>query len=130
MNDTLQMQIESLPQRHAGAQLAAYRNLLRARARIDLSPGGDLDMESLARSARLSSFEFARLFKSAFGETPSRYIRHRRLTRARFLLMVTPLPVSQIARECGFRTLEEFEATFSRAHGQSALMYRAAASMD
>jgi AraC family transcriptional regulator len=63
-----------------------------------------LDLGSVAQAAGLSAFHFARLFKEATGETPFRFVTHRRMQLAKGLLRKTLLPISEIAERVGYRT--------------------------
>jgi len=54
----------------------SLRRLLRARDTIHARYAQALRIDDLAREAALSPFHFLRLFRSAFGETPHRYLTH------------------------------------------------------
>jgi two-component system response regulator YesN len=73
-----------------------------------------LHADDFAQIAHLSSKHFARLFKSAIGNTPSDYLRSFRLQRAREALSQSEKSIAQVAHECGF----EDAAYFSRAFKQ------------
>src|SRR5205823_14407191 len=67
---------------------------------------------------------FLRLFKAAFHETPLRYLRRRRLERARRLLTQTDLPVTDICLRVGFESLGSFSTLFRRFAGASPREFR------
>ena len=82
------------------------------------------DGGSLARDANYSRFYFQRLFREATGETPSDLRRRLRLERAAYRLRHTRQPVTEIAFEAGYESLEGFSRTFRKAYGISPSHYR------
>lgn len=74
----------------------------------------DLSVEALARRACMSPRNFARAFTREVGQTPAAYVAQVRLERARTLLETTEIPVEEVARRCGFGTVESLRRTFSR----------------
>jgi transcriptional regulator GlxA family with amidase domain len=57
---------------------------------------------------------FARVFSREVGLTPAAYVEALRLERARVLLETTNLIVDEVARRCGFGTVETLRRTFAR----------------
>jgi AraC-like DNA-binding protein len=102
------------------------RHLLRAKDLIDARYRAPLDVSELARAALLSPAHFSREFRRAFGETPHRYLRSRRLERAAALLANTDRSVADICLTVGFRSIGSFTTSFGRAFGVSPTAYRAA----
>ena len=98
--------------------------LRRARDLIDLRYAEPLDLAILAREAGYSKFHFARAFAAAYGETPRGYLSRRRLERAKELLRVANLTVTEICFLVGFESLGSFSSLFRRVVGQSPLAYR------
>ena len=76
--------------------------LRRVREYIDTHLDQKLSIESLAETAGLSMFHFARAFKQSEGVTPHDYLIQRRVKRAMELLAGTDLPLSKIAAAVGF----------------------------
>jgi AraC family transcriptional regulator len=76
---------------------------------------GPLTLTSLARSAALSPFHFARAFKRTTGWAPHQFVTIRRVERARHLLLRTRDSVESIAAAVGFSNLSHFRRLF-RAH--------------
>jgi AraC-like DNA-binding protein len=114
-----------IPPQDALAPQPAVRHLLRARDLADrqyASP--ETDVSAMARAAHASPAHFSRNFAAAFGIPPGRYLQERRITRAAFLLRETPLSVTEIAYDVGFRSLGTFSRTFSRLMGVSPRAYR------
>jgi AraC-like DNA-binding protein len=84
-----------------------------------------LRVHDVARAASLSLYHFIREFRRAFGCTPARYLRERRLTRARQLLAVSDLPVTDVCFAVGFESLGSFCTLFRRSEGATPAAYRA-----
>jgi AraC-like DNA-binding protein len=103
------------------------RRLLRARDAIDVHYREELDVVSLARVATMGRAHFIREFKSAFGETPHRYLQRRRVERAMYLLRWTDHSVTTVCMEVGFTSLGTFTRTFGAVVGESPSRYRAGA---
>lgn len=81
-------------------------------------------LKDMAAIAGLSAFHFARVFKSAIGESPYHYIGSRRLARAQLLLTSTEMPLAELALTCGFANQSHFTAAFTRSIGVSPGRYR------
>lgn len=73
-----------------------------------------LTVRRLAAVAALSPFHFARAFRQSTGLTPHRYVRGRRLERARGLIASGTL-VREVAGQIGYESLSHFRAAY-RAH--------------
>jgi len=90
--------------------------------------GGNLDEPTdgaaLAEAANYSRFYFQRMFRERTGETPGDCRRRLLLERAAYQLRQTAQPVTEIALEAGFDSLEGFSRAFRRAHGVSPSHYR------
>jgi AraC-like DNA-binding protein len=98
--------------------------LRRARDLIDLRYAEPLDLAGLAREAGYSKFHFARAFATAYGETPRAYLTRRRLERAKTLLRVANLTITEICFLVGFESLGSFSSLFRRVVGQTPSAYR------
>ncbi|WP_280692756.1 GlxA family transcriptional regulator [Kitasatospora sp. GAS204B] len=73
-----------------------------------------LPLPEIAERANMSLRNFARVFRREVGTPPGQYIEQMRIARARKLLETTELPVTQIARRCGFPAPETFFRSFGR----------------
>lgn len=100
------------------------RHLLRVRDLIDRAYAEPLDVAALARSASVSPTYFSRSFKAAFGETPHQYLMSRRMERAKALLRVGELSVTEVCLAVGFTSLGSFSIQFRRFVGDSPSAYR------
>lgn len=84
----------------------------------------ELSISQLAEQAGVSPAHFRRLFQSAMGMPPHRYVMNARLEHARDLLIQTDLPILHIALECGFSTQSHLTAAFKAAHATTPAQYR------
>ncbi len=85
---------------------------------------GDVPLESIARSAGLSAFHFARRFKQTTGMAPHQYVVHHRLDRARYLLVETGVTLAEVAQQSGFCDQSHFTAHFRRQFGITPRRFR------
>src|SRR3954454_22924666 len=101
------------------------RHLLRAKDLADARYFEPLDVDDLARAAKLSPAHFSREFRRAFGEPPHQYLLTRRLERAAALLRDTDHSVADICFSVGLKSVGSFTSSFGRAYGKSPTAYRA-----
>lgn len=106
-----------------GDYLPVSRTLERlapALSRIDGDFTGQLpSVAGLAALCGVSEPYLRRLFQSAFGMSPARYVRHKRLQYARDLLDTGEYSVTQAAAEAGFNDAAYFSREFKKAFGTS-----------
>jgi transcriptional regulator GlxA family with amidase domain len=98
--------------------------MLRVRDAMDRTYAQPLDLAALARIARVSEGHLIRLFRTAFGETPHRYLQRRRVERAMYLLRATDRNVTDICLDVGFSSLGTFSRTFTGVVGEPPTAYR------
>lgn len=84
----------------------------------------NVTVEELAAIAGVSKFHFIRLFSATTGHTPYQYLLRLRLRSGAQLLSTTALPVSDVARMCGYASSGQFAAAFRREYGVSPTMFR------
>jgi len=77
-------------------------------------PEADLSVPALARRAAMSVRTFARAFSREVGTTPAVFVQRSRVEAARRLLETTDRTVDDIARACGFGTVETMHRAFQR----------------
>jgi AraC-like DNA-binding protein len=99
-------------------------HLNRARDFIFAHYDGTLDLDTLAREARLSPFHFQRTFTARFGESPHACATRARLERAKDLLLNSELPVTDICFQVGFESLGSFSSLFNKRVGSPPSAYR------
>lgn len=78
----------------------------------------------LAAMAGLSTSHFATLFRASAGTSVKEYLKRLRSARARQLLMMTDLPVSQIALTVGYEDALYFSRQFRAINGVSPTEFR------
>jgi transcriptional regulator GlxA family with amidase domain len=106
-------------------ELANYAHLRRARDLMDREYARPLDVSALARAALMSTAHFSRQFRAAYGETPHAYLMTRRIERAKALLRLGELSVTDVCVAVGFSSLGSFSARFTELTGESPTAYRA-----
>lgn len=84
--------------------------------------GGSL--ENLTLRTGYSTRQMRRLITGAFGVTPVAIAQTERLLFAKKLLQETPLPVTRVALDAGFRSLRRFNALFQTRYGLSPVALR------
>lgn len=108
--------------RPVAVELLAH--LRRARDHIDRNYRAPLDLDQLARVAGVSKFHFVRSFEATYGETPMRYLTHRRIERAQDLLRGANLTVTEVCMLVGFTSLGSFSSRFTQLVGETPTAYR------
>src|SRR5262249_33837564 len=89
----------------------------------DLAPG--LGLGSLATVASLSPYHFLRIFEQVTGVTPHQYVLRSRLRRAAMRLTAEPAKVLDIAFDCAFGDVSNFNRAFRMEFGMSPRQFRA-----
>jgi transcriptional regulator GlxA family with amidase domain len=84
----------------------------------------DLSVAALAQRASMSERTFARVFSAQTRFTPAAYVERLRVDAARRTLEASKKSVKQIARLCGFGTVETMHRAFRRSVGSTPLEYR------
>jgi AraC family transcriptional regulator len=99
-----------------GEGLSALQ-LRRALEYIHSHLAANIPLKSLAATAGISPFHFARLFKQTTGCAPHQYIIRCRLARARQLLLERSGSTADVALEVGFCDQSHLTTHFRRAYG-------------
>ena len=73
----------------------------------------DIDTNTLAEKACMSTRNFRRRFEAEFGMPVRRYLAQARILKAQSLLETTSLPIARIARHCGFRNADAMRYAFA-----------------
>jgi AraC-like DNA-binding protein len=83
-----------------------------------------LDLGALAREARLSPYHFLRTFERLTGVTPHQYVLRARLREAAMRLLHERSKVLDIALDCGFGDVSNFNRAFRAEFGANPLTWR------
>jgi AraC-like DNA-binding protein len=105
-------------------ELQNLAHLRRARDLMDREYARPLDVAALARAALMSPAHFSRQFRAAYGETPYAYLMTRRIERAKALLRLGELSVTEVCLEVGCSSLGSFSARFTELVGVTPTAYR------
>jgi AraC-like DNA-binding protein len=105
--------------------LANLAHLRRARDLMDREYARPLGVAALAGAALMSSAHFSRQFRAAYGETPYAYLMTRRIERAKALLRLGELSVTEVCVAVGCTSLGSFSARFTQLVGETPTAYRA-----
>ena len=106
-------------------ELARLARLRRARDLMDREYATPLDVASIARAAWMSPAHFQRQFRATYGETPYGYLMTRRIERAKALLRLGELSVTEVCMAVGCTSLGSFSARFTQLVGETPTAYRA-----
>ena len=101
-----------------------HERLCRARKFIDDSYHLPLNLAEISKEACLSQYHFLRLFRDTFDTTPHQYLIHRRIEKAKELLRVRSLSVTDVCFEVGFESLGSFSSLFRKCVGHAPINYR------
>jgi AraC-like DNA-binding protein len=91
---------------------------------LEAHPEDAHDLAGLARAARLSPYHFLRTFESLTGVTPHQYLLRLRLRGAAVRLVAERSRILDIALDCGFGDVSNFNRTFRAEFGASPRAYR------
>lgn len=78
-----------------------------------------LDVEQLARTARMSASAFHRAFKEITSDSPMQYLKKIRLNKARDLMVHESMKAYLAADKVGYESSSQFSREFKRYFGQS-----------
>ena len=102
-----------------GGQATSHQAVATAIAYIEANLARPLTVPELARVAGVSHNHLTRLFHAETGDTVIAYIRRRRLTRARHLLVASTLSIPAVAASVGIPDLQAFNKACRRELGGS-----------
>jgi YesN/AraC family two-component response regulator len=118
---TLRAALDRLvPRLQRSAEVAA-----RALKYLEAHSSKPLRASALAGQLGVGEAHLRRIFRSAYGKTPRRYLTEVRMRRAGELLWTTSLGIKQIAGEVGYSSVAMFDRVFRGFHGVTPSEYRA-----
>ena len=103
---------------------SAVARVTRAVRLIEARPDEPLTLGALARAARLSPYHFLRTFERLTGVTPHQFVLRARLREAATRLVTGPAKVLDVALDCGFGDVSNFNRAFRAEFGMSPRAYR------
>lgn len=106
---------------------SAVARVTRTAREIERRPDARLTLGAMAQEAGLSPYHFLRTFERVTGQTPYRYLRRSRLRQAAMRLVLEPARVLDIALDCGFGDLSNFNHAFRAEFGVSPRAFRSKA---
>jgi AraC-like DNA-binding protein len=84
-----------------------------------------IPLKKISKIAGMSPVAFSRFFKKNCGAGYIEYLNRVRTNKACYLLRETEYPVHDIARECGFASISNFNKQFRKTEGRSPRDFRA-----
>ena len=102
----------------------AAANVTKIVRRIERHPDRGFSIGSLARDADLSPYHFLRVFERVTGVTPHQYVLRARLREVAIRLLESPAKILDIALDCGFGDVSNFNRAFRSEFRQSPREYR------
>jgi AraC family transcriptional regulator len=100
------------------------RRLQRVLQFVDDNLQNPIALKDLAAVANLSPFYFSRAFRNVTGNSPQRFVRARRLEKAKEFLADGGMSLADIALICNFSSQSSFTRAFTRVLGISPGQYR------
>jgi len=122
LRDALTTAKEEVSPCHVGG-LAAWQARKVTRF-IDASIESKIRLRDCATQTRLSAAYFSVAFKRTFGITAAHYIRCRRIEHAQRLMLLTPMPLAQVALATGFSNQAHYSRVFRTVTGSTPNIWR------
>lgn len=112
------------PKSSTAVQVSYLAQMEKALDYIDRNLTEDLHLEEVAREAAMSAAYFSTLFKKLNGMTLWEYVQSRRIELAAEKLLSTDRNVGEIAMECGYNSISNFNRSFKTVIGLTPVAYR------
>ncbi len=95
-----------------------------AKKYIDDNYNEKITLKQLSDMVNLSPIYFQRIFTSATGKTPHKYLLDRRLKFAKRLLLISDSSLTEISNLCGFSSQSRFNVIFKQEEGITPTEYK------
>ena len=83
-----------------------------------------LTLKQVSRESGMSKYHFARIFKSVTGESFKTYHNHKRIEKAKDLLMRPANNITDVCYATGFNDLSYFNRVFRKFEGMNPSLYK------
>lgn len=110
--------IQSVQAVKASVRKDILRLLARSKALMDDCWSEPLSVQDMARAGNMSKYHFSRLFQSAYGVPPHRYLWQKRLEYGRAMLQRGGQSAMDISMQCGFADLASFSKAYKQHYGE------------
>lgn len=108
----------------AGTQSGHYIDLDKIHGLMEQHLTDHIDLDTLAKSANLSKYHFAKKYKELTGQSPIQHFLHRKMERACYLLDMSNDSVANISESLGYEDPQYFSRLFKKVIGISPRQYR------
>ena len=112
------------PYEYSADESSGASRLVKVIAYVSKHFAEDISVADMADQALLSVSQLQREFAKHFGITPVQYLREVRVGVVRHMLEHSDLPVSQLAKHCGFYDQSHLTRHFQKSTGMTPLKYR------
>ncbi|MDF2650176.1 MAG: AraC family transcriptional regulator [Paenibacillus sp.] len=102
----------------------SHDNLVYAKNYIEQYHGEKVNLQSLAKTLGYSYDYFRHQFKDYTGYSPMQYTVHKRLEKAKQMLVHDTKSITEVSIECGFSNTPQFCKMFKKQFGVSPKIYR------
>jgi AraC family transcriptional regulator len=106
-----------------GPRLVAWQRR-RVLEHIDTHLANTLRNKDLAELVDYSEFHFNVAFRNSVGASPHEYLIRRRIERAQQLMLTTPMPLCDVASECGLADQAHLSRLFRKVVGETPAAWR------
>lgn len=90
----------------------------------------NISLQEISDHCCVSLFHFVRIFKAILNTTPHRYLLELRLQHAHLLISSTAQPITEIAFQSGFNSLEHFTTAYRKHFGDNPSRHRKGTARD
>ncbi|WP_010273061.1 helix-turn-helix domain-containing protein [Paenibacillus senegalensis] len=110
----------------ADGQTAYVRKAI---AYIEGHLGGDVSLQQVAKQVHVNPSHFSEVFKKDMGVTFGDYVISRKMARAKEILSVSPMKVSEVAFSVGYEDVKYFSQLFKKHTGKTPSEFRESGGM-